>query len=78
MCSLSNFADTEELRKIFSSWPVSQVTKIILALANPGSGYCQLEEDRVYSHSWHMVLVCSADELANWDLTALVLRIGSV
>lgn len=66
MCSLWNFANTEELRKIFSSLIQTnfQITKIILALANPGSGYCQLKEDRVYSYSWHLVLGSAVDELA--------------
>lgn len=66
MCSLWNSANTEELRKIFSSLIQKnlQITKTILALANPGSGYCQLKEDRVYSHSWHTVLGSTVDELA--------------
>lgn len=66
MCSLWNFANTEELRKIFSSLIQKnfQITKTILALANPGSGYRQLREDRVYSHSWHVVLGSVVDELA--------------
>ena len=66
MCSLWNFANREELRKIFSSLIQNfQITKVILALANPGSGYCQLREDHVYSHSWHVVL---GSALMSWPL----------
>lgn len=43
MCSLWNSASREDLRKIFSSLmqKTLQITRIILAFANPRSGYCK-------------------------------------
>ena len=71
MCSLWNSANREELRKIFSSLIQKnfQVTKIILAFASLRSGYRQLQDDFVYSHSCHMVLGSTVDEMLATDIS---------